>query len=207
MKILRNVCVILFAVLVIFPFTIAPVKADAAPKLNKSKINMSTADTFKLKVLNTNQKVTWSSSNSKVAKISQKGTITPITQGTVEISAKMAETTLTCKVKVLPEEVWAADYSRFLISVMPLSKTKSQVEVCVINPQNTRTFLSGPMNAVYSKEEKVYTFIEQGKYNLTGGYTTITEDGTTYLVLVVMGADKNIFLTDSTILNIKIETT
>lgn len=74
--------------------------AQAAAKLNKTKITLSPGETFRLKVSGTAKTPTWSSSNKKVAKVSKKGLITAVKPGTAKITAKVGKKKLTCKVTV-----------------------------------------------------------------------------------------------------------
>lgn len=55
-----------------------PMQAEAAkkPKLNKTKISLNVKKSYQLKVEGTSAKVTWSSSNKKVATVSKNGKVT-----------------------------------------------------------------------------------------------------------------------------------
>ncbi len=72
-----------------------------------SKIKISTKSKtlyvgygIKLKITGTNKKVKWSSSNSKVAKVTQAGNVTAKRTGTATIIAKVNKKTYKCKVTV-----------------------------------------------------------------------------------------------------------
>lgn len=79
-----------------------PLQAEAAakPKINKTKQTMYIGQTMNLKVTGTTQKVTWSTSNKKVATVSTKGKVTAKKKGTATITAKVSNKKYTCKVTV-----------------------------------------------------------------------------------------------------------
>ncbi len=69
------------------------------PKLEK-KVSICVGKRVKLKVTGTAKTITWSSSNKNIVKISKKGTIRGIKQGTATITAKVGSEKLKCKVNV-----------------------------------------------------------------------------------------------------------
>ena len=82
---------------------LSPSKAHAAAKLKISSASQKgvKGKTFTLKVKNAGgKKVTWKSSNKKVASISKKGIVVAKKAGTATITAKIGSKKLTCKVKV-----------------------------------------------------------------------------------------------------------
>lgn len=86
----------------------APVQTEAraksAPKLNKTKVTLDLAGkktkTYQLKVKGASGKVTWKTSNKKVATVSKKGKVTVRKKGTAVITAKVNKKTLKCKITV-----------------------------------------------------------------------------------------------------------
>lgn len=68
--------------------------------LNKKSLNLEVGKSETLKVSGTKKKVTWSSSDSKVASVSKKGKVTGKKEGTAKIYAKVSGKKLTCKVTV-----------------------------------------------------------------------------------------------------------
>lgn len=178
------------------------ISAHKKPKLNKTSIKMSTADTEQLGVLNTNKKVKWSSSNKKVAKVSNDGEVTPVWYGTATISAKVGNKTLKCKVKVLEEEFWYSENSNFSVSIMKLSKKKARVRIHVSD--GYQTFESGDLIGKYN-DEGMIIISSQGIYDIYAGVMVVKKNGNEYCLLVILEADDDIFLTDETILDIKEE--
>ena len=70
-------------------------------KISKTKATLYVKNTLKLKVKGAKKKVTWSSSNKKVVKVSSKGIVTAVKKGTAKIIAKTGKQKLTCKVTVM----------------------------------------------------------------------------------------------------------
>lgn len=174
------------------------------PRLNKTTIKMSTVDMEKLKVLNTNKKVTWSSSNNKVAKVSSKGKVTPVWFGTATISAKVGNKILKCKVKILEEDFWYSEDANFSVSIMQLSSKKARVRIYVSDED--QTFASGDLIGKYN-DEGALLVIGQGKYNISAGIMITEQNNELYCVLLVKDAKEDIFITDGTVLDIKTENT
>lgn len=77
------------------------VEANAATvKLNKKAATLYKGRTLQLKVAGTKKKVTWKSSNRKVATVSTKGKVTAKNKGTATITAKIGKKKLACKITV-----------------------------------------------------------------------------------------------------------
>ena len=84
------------------------VTASAASKktaLNKSKVTVTTGDSYILKLLSSKKKaitknVKWSTSNKKIATVSSKGVVKAVKKGTATITAKYKGKKYTCKVTV-----------------------------------------------------------------------------------------------------------
>lgn len=174
------------------------------PRLNKTVVKMSTVDTEKLKVLNTNKKVTWSSSNKNVAKVSNKGKVTPVWFGTATIFAKVGNKTLKCKVKIMEEDVWYSEDSNLSVSIMNLSAKKARVRIYVSD--DNQILKSGDLIGTYN-DEGALLVIQQGKYNISAGIMVVEKNNETYCVLLVSDAKEDIFITDGTVFDIKIENT
>lgn len=92
--------VTLLLVNLLLPTTNIQAKTKKQPILNKSKITLSVGKSYQLKVKNNKKKVSWSTSNKKIAKVNKKGKITAIKKGSCKIYAKFSGKKLTCKVKV-----------------------------------------------------------------------------------------------------------
>ena len=95
-KILAVVMVLVCAVTMLLP---ASVEA-ATVKLNATKKTIQVGKTTTLKVKGTSKKVTWSSSNKKIATVTSKGKVKGIKSGTCVIRAKVNKKTYKCKITV-----------------------------------------------------------------------------------------------------------
>lgn len=71
-----------------------------SPSINKTKVNINQGKTYTLKVKGTSRKVTWSSSNKKIATVNSKGKVSAKKKGTATITAKVGSKKLKCKVTV-----------------------------------------------------------------------------------------------------------
>lgn len=78
---------------------------SAKVKLNQKTLYMSKGDKESLKVTGTKKKVTWKSSNRKVATVTKKGKVTAKKTGKTTITAKVGGKKLKCKVVVEKKEV------------------------------------------------------------------------------------------------------
>lgn len=75
------------------------VEAASKVKLNKTKVTLAVGESTTLKMNGTSKKVTWSTSNKKIATVS-KGKVTAKKKGTANITAKIGNKKYTCKVTV-----------------------------------------------------------------------------------------------------------
>jgi len=75
--------------------------------ISHKKLSITVGSSKKIKILNINkkQKVTWSSDNKKIAVVNKSGKITAKKAGKVNIKAKVAKKTFTCKVQVKKKSV------------------------------------------------------------------------------------------------------
>lgn len=99
-----------FLVAIIALTLITPSSTYAAVKLNTTELILNEGSTYTLKVTGTKSKVTWSSSNKKVATVNSKGKVTAKSPGTTNIVAKVNKKKYTCKLKV--KAVFNADVAR-----------------------------------------------------------------------------------------------
>lgn len=75
--------------------------ASNGPKLNCTSKTLEVNASYTLKVSGTKSKITWSTSDKKVATVSSKGKVTAKGVGTATIYAKFNKTTLKCKITVV----------------------------------------------------------------------------------------------------------
>lgn len=69
-------------------------------KINRKKITLSKGTRYKLKVRGISGKITWKSSNKKIATVNKKGTVTAKKAGTAKITARIRSKKFICKVIV-----------------------------------------------------------------------------------------------------------
>lgn len=95
--------VLVFVVPVILPNaqTTLNAQANATVKLNATSVVIRPGKTKILKVTGTKKKISWSSSNKKVATVSSKGKVTAKKYGVTTITAKVGSKKYKCKVKVI----------------------------------------------------------------------------------------------------------
>jgi uncharacterized protein YjdB len=79
----------------------ADTSALSKPKLNKTKASLRVGQTTKLKVTNyAASKVTWTSSNKKIATVTSSGKVKGVKAGTCTITAKVGKKSVKCKVTI-----------------------------------------------------------------------------------------------------------
>lgn len=95
----KSLCVLLTVMML---FTLAPITVSAASfKLSKTSVSLTKGYSTTLKVTGTSKKVTWSSSNKKVATVTSKGKVYGKKAGTCYITAKVGKESVKCKVSVV----------------------------------------------------------------------------------------------------------
>lgn len=81
-------------------YTAKIVVTNPPVKISNSNVTLIKGNTTTLKMQNTKSKVTWSSSNKKIATVNSKGKVTAIGKGTTYIKAKVGKKTYSCKITV-----------------------------------------------------------------------------------------------------------
>lgn len=111
-KLLQTICIMLMAICVSATPVLAsstsdihakeqmPIRKSSGVKINKKTATIYVGESVKLKITGTSKKVTWKSSDSSVAKVSKKGTVTGISAGRATITAKVAQKKYKCKIEV-----------------------------------------------------------------------------------------------------------
>ncbi len=93
--------VLLAGLLAVALLAVLPAKdTQAAPHLNKYRKTLYQGEAFRLKLIEANGKVTFSSSNKRVATVNKNGKIRAKKRGTAVITAKVGNTKHTCTVSV-----------------------------------------------------------------------------------------------------------
>ena len=161
----------------------------ATVKLNKKKATIYVGKATRLKLEGTTEKVVWSSSNEKVATVTQKGKVTAKKAGTTTIKAKVGKKSYKCKVTV----------KNPYISDKKLVLNKDE--------KYTLKLIGTSIVSATSSDEWVAEVDKKGKVIANGtGTATITltgKNGKSYKCKVTV---KNIFLRDKMLNLIKGET-
>ena len=101
MKKLKSLLISLALALVCVSMVISTDVVEAASvRLNKTSITMYTGQTSTLKVSATSKKVTWYTSNKKVATVSSRGVVSAKSSGSATITARVNNKNLKCRVTV-----------------------------------------------------------------------------------------------------------
>ena len=155
-KLLAALCLALIACLVVpalAPASLgAPFSAKAAVAISKTKATMYNGKRMTLKVTGTKRTVRWSSTNTKVAKVSQKGVVTAVKVGKATINAQVGTKKLSCVVTV--KSPLSADATKFTLVAgkkrkvtltyklnggLSLASYDSSVVKCSMSPINNNT--------------------------------------------------------------------
>ena len=119
--------------------TVFSVEAAATPALNKKTATLNVRQRLQLTLKNNKKKITWSSSNKKVATVSGKGLVTAHAPGTVIITAKAGSKKYCCTIEVKrikvkkieihgPESVDVGKKIRLKASVFPSDASNKKIK-------------------------------------------------------------------------------
>lgn len=155
--------------------------AASVPKLNQTSATVIVGKKISLKVLNTKEKVSWSSSNKKIATVSSSGVVKGKKAGNVKITAKVSSKVLTCNVKVQNADAEAVELQITGSNGGDFVAGESEAKVS-FKLNNTSTAVQAKIlddegEAVYTKKfskckkNKVYTFNWDGEGAEEGTYT------------------------------------
>lgn len=172
----RAFCTILATVLLICGCSTVALAAKnvvvKTVKMNKASCTVDAGKTVNLSAKitpsnATDKKITWSSSDPKIAKVNQKGVVTGVKKGTVTITAKTSNgKKATCKVTVREIAVSKITLSKSAVDLVV--RTKLSVKITPSNATNKTITWS-------SSNPKVAKVDSQGNVTATGyGTATIT---------------------------------
>lgn len=143
---------------------IETVEAATKVKLNCTKKSIYEGDSFKLKVTGTSKKVKWSSSNKKVATVSDKGNVKGIGEGTAKITATVSGKKYACKVTV--KSNWNDINKAALGIILYKSKLKDPDSFKIYNATTGNTTIEYGDGSIYNVE---MILIDCGSKNGYGG--------------------------------------
>ena len=120
MKQLKKFATILILILVfglatpqsIPPLSFATTAEAATIKISKKNITLKVGQSTTLKISGTKKKVSWKSSDKKIATVTSKGKVTAKKKGTAKITAKIGKKSLVCKITVTEKKSNKGDGAR-----------------------------------------------------------------------------------------------
>lgn len=144
-----------------------PLSASAAQvKLNKKKVTLKTGNTYTLKLLNTTDEVTWTSTKPAVVTVDSTGKITAVKRGTAYVVAQAGAKKYKCKVTVKqPVTSIKLNQKNILISKGKTYQLKYKVYPTNANVKTLK----------WSSSNKKVVTVSKGKIKAVGaGTATIT---------------------------------
>ena len=191
---LKKIMCFVFVFLMAISFVPDTSAQAAAPEISYTKLTITEGKSKTLKIKNSTKAVTWSSNNSKIAKVTKKGKVTAVKEGTAKITAKAGDKSYTCKVTVKP---------------------KYQLKVNIIDSLHAEFMISGldfQEKTASDKEDKTeYAYnLTFDKYTVTlkhtGKYYTLADEETGLIELAGLscyttfneGGEQNIYTTVKT---------
>lgn len=136
------------------------------PKLSKKSVSVYVGKNTTLKVSGTKQKVSWNSSNRKIASVSNKGVVKGLKKGTATITAKVGNKKYNCKVtvKIKSVPVNKININKKSISLEVGEKVTLKATVSPSNATNKKIIWSSSNSSVVSVNSKgVVTAKGEGK--------------------------------------------
>ena len=133
-----------------------PITAEAAVKINKSKVTMEVDSTLKLKVGGTKDTVTWRTSKNSIATITKEGMVTAKSDGSATITATVKTKKYSC-----------------IITVIDSSREEIKADKGTITELTTGTYVIGEDFPAGKYNVKVIS--GSGNFFVTGNDTSINE--------------------------------
>lgn len=160
--------IISFMVLVMI-ITLAPVRTQASNvvKINKSKTTMYIGSPQTLRIKGTSQKVTWSSSNKRIATVSSKGKVNPKRTGSVVITGKVDGKSYRCNVTVKKPYLSATKKTTYKNANYKIILRGTSIKRCISRNKNIATVKKTGKNTVIVNTKKAgnVTIRIKGKNN------------------------------------------
>lgn len=180
---LKSVICIMLSVIMILTMTAVPVSA-AKISLNKSSITLVVGKSRYLSVEGTSKKAEWSSKDTSIAEVSQKGKVTAVKSGSTEITATVDGKSYKCDVTVKEGSVSASSKSVFVDK-----KKTIAVSIKAVRTQKLE----------YSVENSKVATAYFDKKGFTGDVITLNitgvDDGITKVKVWAKGYEKSIYTT------------
>jgi len=100
-KRLLSLLAVMIMVVIASPFNQSRTAQAAGVALSQTKVTLGVDEITKLDITGTKKRVTWTSSNEKIAAVNSKGKVKAIKKGKCNIIAKVASKTYKCSIKVV----------------------------------------------------------------------------------------------------------
>lgn len=153
----------------VLPVQSAPVTVQAAStvKLNKTKVTLIKGQSVTLKITGTSKKVTWSTSNKKVATVTSKGKVTAAGKGNATITAKVNGKKYNCKVTVETPAISKTSVSvqRYRTCTLKMSGTSQKVTWSTSNKDVATVNSKGKVTAKKEGTATITAKVLGKKYN------------------------------------------
>lgn len=153
----------------VLPVQSAPVTVQAAStvKLNKTKVTLIKGQSVTLKITGTSKKVTWSTSNKKVATVTSKGKVTAAGKGSATITAKVNGKKYNCKVTVETPAISKTSVSvqRYRTCTLKMSGTSQKVTWSTSNKDVATVNSKGKVTAKKEGTATITAKVLGKKYN------------------------------------------
>ena len=175
-KILKRLTVLFIAVSMILTFSVAPLVASAAPsssvKLSASKgtVYVGTSMTLSATASPSGSAIVWSSSNAKVATVTQDGVVTGVKKGSAYIYAKIQDTKIQAKCKVTVSG-----------PTITMSESKATIYVGITKQLSAAPAPDASAAIVWSTSNKKVATVSQD------GVVTGVKKGTAYIYAKIQG--------------------
>lgn len=168
---------LVMAILVAFIFT-DQVSAAKTISLNKTSGTISVGDTLKLKLKNAKGKISWSSSNKKVASVTSKGKVTALKAGKTTIVAKNEGKKYKCVLKVKSKKENKDQTAKVTVT---LSQTAAILEM------GGQIALSISVNPTSLTDQVVWKSSDESVATVQNGIVTGVNAGTCNITATVKG--------------------
>lgn len=172
---------LVMTLLVIFAFT-DHVSAAKTVSLNKTSGTIKVGDTLKLKLKNAKGKISWSSSNKKVASVTSKGKVTALKAGKTNIIAENEGKKYKCVLKVKSKKENTEQTKQPKKTTVTLSQTAAVLEM------GSQIALSVSVNPVSLTDQVVWTSSDESVATVLNGIVTGVNAGTCIISATVNGS-------------------
>lgn len=137
------------------------------PSLSKKSLTLVKGTSYTLKLSGTTQKITWNSSNTKIATVSPSGKVTGKKNGTATIAAKIGSKKYTCKVAVETPSLSKTSLTMCVgkTATLTLKNTKQSVKWSSSNTKIATVSSSGKITAKATGTATIYAKVLNKTYN------------------------------------------